>query len=356
MGGFQKQRVYEQVVELLLQRMHAGDWLEKLPSERWLSDDLGVSRDQVHSAIVQLRRRGVIKLEGKKNLIRIETVPANQLTTVVVVTPTSLQSASHGFLYCLDQLRNRLTKDGVTVQVEALAVLSPKSPIKSLERVMANYSQAVWVLHRASSVVQQWFEASGQPVVVLGTAADSVSLNCIDLDHAAAARHAVGCIQRAGHSLENVLMLRPTNDLEGVAKMECGYREAIASAGVFPLVLRYREGEALGQKISQWLDKGVHLEALVVTSYKAASFISGWLASKHALVVGRDLSLICLSDGPSLELQYPAVAYYAMHGSGLSSKAVQLVQQKLKGIKSTKQRAITVMPEFVAGGSICKSR
>ncbi len=125
------------------------------------------------------------------------------------------------------------------------------------------------------------------------------------------------------------------------------------SAGFSPLVLRYREGEILGPKLGQWLERGVKLEALVVTSYKAASFLSGWLASEHGLVVGRDLSLICLSDGPALELQYPAVAYYAMHGSGLSSKAVQLVQKKLRGSKSTKQRAITVMPEFVAGGSIC---
>ncbi|MFD2160572.1 GntR family transcriptional regulator [Rubritalea tangerina] len=341
---FQRKKVYEQVAQALEERIGRGEWDRVMPSERWLSVDLGVSRDQVHAAILSLRARGVLGVEKRRNVIVLETQVAEDLSKVVVLTSDDLQQASHGFLHCVDALRRQLKE----VDVQSVAALGQKSPGRSLERLVAKFPGAVWVLHRASVAAQRWFSAKGLPAVVLGST--GVALESIDLDHHAAARHAVGRLQAAGHHASEILFVRPEWELEGVARMERGYREVVEGLGGKAVVMRYRDLEHLKLRVSQLLEKGVPLRAMVVTSYKAASLLPGWLAYEYGVYVGRDLSLICLSDGPSLAYQHPAVAYYAMAESGLSRKLVQRVEGTLKRQEGGSETL--VMPEFVRGASV----
>lgn len=355
MGGFEKKSVREQVAEALLQRIMEGEWQGNLPSERWLSQQMGVSRDQVHAAILLLRQQGIVDLEGKRNKIIARGQQLQRHGRVVVLTPYWLAGASRGLMHCVDKLKSNLVRQGVEVDVEASVSLLKKQADKSLQRLVEMYGkQAVWVLHRASPNVQRWFSERQLTTLILGTAAEGVESASIDCDHQAAAHHAVGVMSRAGHSLGNVLMLRPANDLEGVARMEQGFCQALQQNGLQACVVSYREeGEALAQRLSQLFGAVRQIEGVVLTSYKAAVFTSGWLAAEKGLVCGRDLSLLSLSDGEALELLYPSVAYYLMEGDGFTAKLVRMIRGLLAHPRSAQVGQSLVMPHYTAGGSIC---
>lgn len=355
MSGFQKQRVKDQIVTGICERIRAGAWHDYLPSERWLSGDFGVGRDQVHQAIIKLREMGVISLEGRKNRITGLTNLRNDFMSVVVMSPKRLREASHSFLFCIDQLRNRLSGKDVPVYVETSVTMTRNTADKRLETMLEKHPHAVWILHRATPKVQRWFEEQGLPVIVLGTAAESVSLPYIDIDQNAAVQHALGTMLRAGHSMERVLFLRPSNELEGVRRMETAYREEMIKSGLASCVMYYREDyEGLESKLQVLFKSGAPIDGVITTSYRAAAYLGGWLSANRGLVVGRDLSLLCLADGPALTHLYPSVAYYAVQGDAFSRKLIRLVNQMIAGEKVTGPQRVQVIPDYIEGGSMCK--
>lgn len=355
MSAFEKKRVRDQVVDAICEKIREGAWNDSLPSERWLSGDFGVGRDQVHEAILKLREMGVVGLEGRKNIITGKTQSDGGFASVVVMTPQKLQGASHSFLFCVDQLRNRLSRKNVPVYVETSVTMTKDMADKRLEHMVAKHRKAVWILHRATPPVQKWFEHRGLPVIVLGTAAGAVSLPYIDIDQAAAVRHALGVVQRAGHSLQRVLFLRPFNKLEGVKRMEMGYRDEMESMSLQPCVMNYREDyEGLETKLEALFQSDTPIEGVITTSYRAAAYLGGWLSGNRSLVVGRDLSLVCLADGPALAHLCPAVAYYSVQGDAFASKLIRVVNRLLAGERVVGKVGIQVIPDYIPGGSVCE--
>lgn len=354
MRSFEKQRVRDQVVTSICEQIRAGAWLDHLPSERWLSGDFGVGRDQVHQAILQLREMGVVALDGRKNKITGIRNVREGFMSVVVMTPQKLQAANHSFLFCIDQLRNRLSRKNVPVYVETSVAMTRNTAGKRLKKMLDKHRHAVWILHRATPQVQHWFGRQGVPVIILGTASEPVPLPCIDIDQAAAVKHAMGVMTRAGHALEKVLFLRPSNELEGVRRMESAYKKEMDDANLAPCVMHYREDyEGLQAKLEALFEPAAPIDGVITTSYRAAAYLGGWLAAERNLNVGRDLSLICLADGPALGHLCPSVAYYSIEGDAFSRKLVRLVNQMLAGERVLGKDSIQIIPEYVTGQSVC---
>lgn len=355
MDAFEKKRVSDQVADSLCTRIRAGEWLETLPSERWLSQDFGVARDEIHRAILKLRQMNVIEMERRKNRILGVAHVRDKRTSVVILTPHKLQGAGHSFLYCVDQLRARLGRKNIPVVVETSVVMARGSADKRLEKVLGRHRNAVWVLHRATPDVQKWFETRGLAAVVLGSASNQVSLPGVDIDHVAAVRHAMGLMKRADHDFTKIAFLRPDNQLEGVAHMENGYRDFMDSLSLTPCVVRFKEDDdGLKRKLTSLFQKKDTVEGVITTSYRAAVFLSGWLASEKGLVLGRDLSLVSLADGPILSELYPSVAYYSIQGESLSSRLVRRVNKLLDGERLGKRGSVFIIPEYVSGESVCR--
>lgn len=355
MASFEKKPVSEQVFDVITTRINQGVWQDFLPSERWLSAELGVGRDQIHQAIIKLRGAEIIYLEGKKNRILNSSTAKSSTFSVVVMTPQSLQDASHSFLLCIDQLRKRLSRKAIPIYVETSATLTKNTADNRLEKILAKHRHAIWILHRAPPSVQQWFQSKKLPVIVLGTASDSTSLPYIDIDQAAAARHAVGVMQRAGHDLSRVLFVRPDNHLEGILRMETAYRDEMHSRNLPPCIMTYPEAyRGLELKLESLFVKGKqNIEAIITTSFRAAAFIGGWLAANHNLVIGKHLSLVCLVDGPALAHLHPPVAYYSMQGDAFASKLTRLIQKLMVGDPNPQKHNNLIIPYYIEGNSIC---
>ena len=125
---------------------------------------------------------------------------------------------------------------------------------------------------------------------------------------------------------------------------------------VEPCVMKYREDyEGLETKLSGLFSgQNNAVKGVITTSYRAAAYLGGWLAAEKGLVVGRDLSLVCLADGPALSHLYPSVAYYSVQGDAFASKLIPIVNKLLAGERVARSRRIQLVPDFIEGVSVCK--
>lgn len=356
-SSFEKLYIRDQLAEAIRSRINTGAWSDHLPSERWLSHEFGVGRDQIHQAILKLRELDVVSLVGRRNRISSANAKAKKPMSVVFLTPQKLQDASRGFLFCLDHLRHRLSRKNIPVLVETSVNMSEHSTGKRLKRFTHQHPQALWILHRATPTVQRWFHNQGLPVIILGSASNNITAPYIDIDHAAAVRHSLGVMQRAGHALENILLLRPNNQLEGVQRMEESFRCALNAKQTASWVVKYSEDNTgLINKLRHAFNQPNNTpQGIITTSLRAALFLNGWLSAESGLVTGRDVSLICLADGSSLKHLHPSVAYYGVDRQKFANQLMIRVNRLLAGERGQKNKLATLLiPDFVSGDSVCK--
>ncbi|MGB0992031.1 MAG: GntR family transcriptional regulator [Akkermansiaceae bacterium] len=352
---FEKQYVRDQAAEVISEKIRSGAWSDHLPSERWLSQHLGVGRDQIHQAILKLREQGVISLSKRRNQIKSTNTTTKSPITVVFLTPQKLQDASRSFLFCLDHLRHRLDRKNIPVRVETSVNMNAVAVGKRLKKFTHQYPQALWILHRATPAVQQWFQSQDLPMIILGTASNKITAPYVDIDHQAAVRHAIGVMQRAGHPLSSILLLRPNNLLEGIQSIETSYRIAMDHHRVDAAVMSYPEKpSALRKKLTSLFRKNPNMiKGIIISSHRAAAHLNGWLSAEQGIVTGRDLSLICLADGSDLENLYPSVAYYSIDGQKFSTRIFRMINSFLAGNHSQIKQANLLIPDFKQGSSVC---
>ena len=355
-AGFQKQYVRDQIAKEIHQKIRLATWDDHLPSERWLSEELGVGRDQVHQAILKLRDTKVITLKNRRNWINNANAQQARTVSVVFLTPQRLQEAGRNFLFCIDDLRKKLSKKNIAVHVETSISMSEYSTGKRLKRFIHQRPDSIWILHRATPAVQRWFQSQDLPTIILGTASNKSGFPFIDIDYQAAVRHAIGVMQRAGHSLNRILLLRPNSELEGIRHIEASYRSELEHHESAPVIINYsEENQGLDNKLHSLFGKHANaIEGVISTSARATLYLHGWLTAERGLVTGKDISLICIADHSSLKRLHPSVAYYAMDGHKFANRLHKLISQHLAGERSKCKQANLIIPDYISGGSVCK--
>src|ERR1043165_7005307 len=116
----QRVSLVAQVSDIIRARLQTGEWSARLPSERYLSDHLQVSRSTLRSALHALREEGLIEIQGKRHrLAQPRSTPALRPSgskIIRFITPESLYSLSPNKLYQVDELRRHLQNSGFTLE------------------------------------------------------------------------------------------------------------------------------------------------------------------------------------------------------------------------------------------------
>jgi DNA-binding LacI/PurR family transcriptional regulator len=199
--------------------------------------------------------------------------------------------------------------------------------------------------------LQRWFEQSGLPCLIAGSAHADIDLPSVDIDHRALCRHAATTFLRQGHRRLALFLEKARHG--GDDDSERGFREGLAShdGAETPLICRPAKGPAA---ISAELRRLGGL-ASRPTGYLLSNSFSYLTVLSHLAQEGRrvpqQVSLISRDEEPFLAHLRPTPTRYSIRPAKFAMAVNQAIKRVLE--HSVPRRFdVRIMPDFVNGESI----
>jgi len=308
---------------------------ERLPSERELCRELGISRVTLRSALAKLEGEGMIR--GSRGSRRQITVKRRNLRQsranreVVILSPVPLQSVEARVLFWIDELRDALAKEGCKLDILSVRNCYSRHPQRTLEELAARHRPAAWLLYLSTPAMQKWFFDRGLPAIISGSRYEGVRLPSLDVDYRATCRHAVGKFLACGHRC--LVLLNPQSVAAGDLDSESGFQEAGAAAGRDADTIISRHNGTVDDicaNLDRLLQRPVRPTAFLVSRPPHALTTLGHLIQR-GLRFPAEAALIARDHDSFLEHVVPSVARYQADPTLFARKLSRLVVEILAG-------------------------
>jgi DNA-binding LacI/PurR family transcriptional regulator len=352
------QSIAAQVADALRQELQQGSWNQHLPGERLLAERLGVSRKTVRKALATLRAEGFIRTHRSRGSA-IMKVPAGRragpIKTVVLLLPEPLEGARPFTVLWVNHLMAMLHDAGMELETVAGGKYFGARAGRSLRRLVESHPARCWLLARSHRALQRWFEQSGLPCLIAGSAHAGIDLPSVDIDHRALCRHAATTFLRQGHRRLALFLEKAGHG--GDDDSERGFREGIAShpEAEAPLICRPAKGpSAIANELRR-------LGALASppTGYLLSNSFSYLTVLSHLAQEGRcvprEVSLISRDEEPFLSHLLPTPTRYAIAPAKFAAAVHQAIKRVLER-SGPRRFDVRIMPDFVKGASSARPK
>ncbi len=297
---------------------------------------------------------------GKRTLVRRRMRrrrrgwKAKQNQKIVFLSPIPLEHLSWTGLLVYGELSQHLGMAGASIHLEQLPTTSaPEARVEAtLRRITKRSPVDAWVLYRMPRAVQRFVQRLAVPAVVFGNAYPGIELPALEVDHAAALRHAIAALERAGHNPRSVVLVLPESEQAGNLNVEASFLAEIGSRRKGQIL---KHGEDCGdfEKVAHsLLRKRPRPTAVIVFRNRMAARLLGFIPHRLQFCVPADLSLLCLDDAPFMADLVPEITRYRTDARRAADWCVHALQRQLSsGIrKSWEHRPI--VPDFIRGETL----
>lgn len=343
-----------QAADILREELKTGG--EFLPSERFLADQLKVSRPTLRAALAMLRRAKLIRVipgQGSRIVHQPQAGATNHSSKIVGILstePTHLLPSTE--IFVIGELRRHLHQLGYQLEVFVDGRLRWRRPQSILKNLVRQHPVCGWLLETQRLPVQRWFADQRLPSIVLGTCYENIHLSSIDVDFRAVTRHATGLLLRLGH--RRIILLIRQSGLAGDMESERGFLEAFQStahAGVLPSVVYHNQTVEIIQDRLNSLFYSKNLPTAIIVSHSHDALTTLTCLTRMGFRIPKDVSLISRDDADFLAHVVPAMTRYIFNWGNFSRKVFRMITQITSTGQLTSQN-VRMMPQFFKGETL----
>lgn len=339
-----------EAAEFLRQRILSGVWPRLLPGEMDLASQLQVGRNTLRAALAQLESEGLIKTQmGRRREVTVhlhEAHPTAQQTALLLLG-TPYHALAISTLLWIDTLRSYLSGVGWHLHVRVESTAFRRHPEAVLETLVMDHPGAVWILHRSTSVMQEWFQKQGLQTVIAGTQHAGISLPQVDTDYRAVSRHAASRLIGLGH--RQLLILAARQQLAGDTESIAGFREALGDQAQVEITAHNETPAGVISCLRQALEQKPQTTGIFVLRADHFATALTWLL-QQGYQVPNQISLISRDEEPFLQHLCPEPTRYQRSAETFAKKLARLVTTC--GESTRRQSTTLLMPDFIRGGTL----
>jgi DNA-binding LacI/PurR family transcriptional regulator len=347
-----------QVAELIKSGIESKRWVNRLPGERVLVQELGVSRRTIRQALTMLRSSKLIKCEtGRGHKILPITHYSKRGGTIkgvglIISSPVELQRTFTNLW--INELRSFLANYDINLRVFSGKKYYSGSPGKTLAKLIHNEPQRAWVITESTAMIQNWFESNHVNSVIVGSPHGETSIPSVDLDYRAVGRHAAGEFLRAGHRCIAIMIGDPARggDNECVAGFEAAIKAHQTEDIDFIVARHTLTPESIFRSIQILLRRKTTPTAMLVGNSPHYLTVHTAFCSL-GLKIPENITLISRDDDPYLRFVHPEPARYSCPPVQMAKRVGRIIL-KIHEASIIKQPPDKLMPTFLEGATLSK--
>ena len=338
----------EETAAVLRQRLEEGEWTAFLPGEMELAALLRVGRNTVRSAIRLLETEGRLRT---RNGVRREIItvtgrkPTGRCAILLLARPENEYPPSTSAW--ITETRARLENLGWSLRILVEPGAYRSKPSRLLRSLTSGLSGTVWILHRSTPLMQQWFQDQHLPTVLAGSRHEGIHLPQVEVDLRAVSRHAAGRFVARGH--QALAVLRPEGPFAGDAECLAAFQEGARGASVSDL--RFRGGTTgVVETLHRTMARGDFPTGLYILHAEAFATALTLLQHEGVRIPGQ-VSLVCREDEPYLAVLHPEPSRYQHSPRVFAARLASLVVRPDLA-RSRSGPSSLVMPRAVEGATL----
>lgn len=304
--------VIDQTIEHVRDGIGSGRWRDHLPGLRPLSEELGVSRETLRTALRRLEAEGVLAEGGPGGARRIVAAAPSkprQALRIAILPARRMETESVADQLLILRLMHDLEAAGHT-SVLVPPNWSGMAPTDAhLARLVSEKNADAWMIYQGSRDVLEWFSGRDFPTLAIGGNNHGLPMSAIGFDYATALREATRRLLKLGH--KRIVLISPQfSRRPSPSKPVRAFLEELAAAGVTTGEFNCPEWEESPAGLRTLLESLFRLTpptAVITWDGLEASGVLAFLATKN-LSTPRDVSLIALTGDGSISWQNPGVS------------------------------------------------
>ena len=339
----------EQIADYLRDGILGRTWTDTMPGEGILAAELGIGRDTIKAAMIQLEQEKLLRSHGVGRRRRI-VMPKEAAPKTLHVRILLYEPADGGAQHII-RLRHRLQLAGHSVSFTPKALTELHHSVERVERMVRANPADAWIVVTGSKPVLEWFSQSGIPAFALFGRMTGLPIAGGGPDKAPALCALAHRLLELGHH-RIVMLVREDRRKPYPGPGENLFLDELKGGGV----------KIGSYNLPDWEDhpKGLQccLESLFRLTPPTALFLDAPLlyhAVQHFLARHPDyklqkVSLFCSDYDPTFEWCHPSVAHFHYDLMPVVRRVVRWVNKTARGEEDRRQTFTKV--RFVDGETL----
>jgi DNA-binding LacI/PurR family transcriptional regulator len=350
MSNWHRTSTAKQLAEYLRQQLIQGRWRGKMPGVIRLAGELGVSRDSVEAALIELEREGLLVPQGRGKRRLIELAGVDQGVSGLKVAFLDYDPPSKNEGWVIDLL-HRMAQTGHSVFFTNKTLIELGMNVQRISRLVEETEADAWIVSAGSREVLEWFASRGIPTFALFGSRAGVSIAGVGPDFLPGLLNLIRRLISLGHR-RIVILSRRGRRMSGSDRLEHNLLAEMAAHGLPTGSFNLPSWEDHADGFRHCLDSLFKLTpptALIIEEVQ--HFIAAMqFCGERGYQIPRDVSLICAASDPAFVLCKPPIS----HISWATQPLIRQVMRWVDNISSGKEdrRQSMIKATFIEAGTI----